>query len=78
MQIVAVVGLNTVSIVTQVLLMCMEQEVLHHVCHLQFLKHRKEHTFGYPPDPTATIQSTLGARITRPLLLRKKKKKGLI
>lgn len=70
LQVVTIVGLNAVSIITQVLLVCMEQEVLHHVCHLQFLKHRKEDAFGHSPNPRATIQSAVCACLTRALLLK--------
>lgn len=59
LQVVTVVGLDAVGVIAQVLLMCMQQEVLHHVCHLYFLKHRKEHTFGDTADTGTTVQGTV-------------------
>lgn len=50
MQVVAVVGLNAVGIIAKVLLVSMEQEVLHHVHQLHFLKHREEDAFAHTAD----------------------------
>lgn len=67
MQVVAVVGLDAVRVVAEVLLVCMEQEVLHHVRHLHFLKHRKEDALGHAADPGATVQGTVCTGLTRTL-----------
>lgn len=59
MQAIAVVGLDAVRVVTEVVLMCVQQELLHHVHQFQFLKHRKEDTLGYAANPRATVQGTV-------------------
>lgn len=64
LQVVAVVGLDAVRVVAQVFLVCVEQEVLHHVCHLHFLKHGQEDAFAHTADPTATVQSAMRASLT--------------
>ncbi len=74
MQVVAVVGLNTVGVVAKVLLVCVEQEVLHHVRHLHFLKHRKEDAFAHTADPGATVQGTVCTGLTRTLVVEKRDK----
>lgn len=67
LQVVAVVGLDAVGVVAQVLLVCVEQEVLHHVRQLHFLKDGKEDAFADTADPGATVQSTVCAGFTRTL-----------
>lgn len=67
LQVVAVVGLNAVGVVAKVLLVCVEQEVLHHVRHLHLLEHRKEDAFGHTADPAATVQGAVCSSLTRTL-----------
>lgn len=55
LQVVAVVCLDAVGVVTQVLLVGVQQEVLHHVGHLHLLKDGQQDTLGDPANPTAAI-----------------------
>jgi len=71
LQVVTIVGLDAVSVVAQILLVRMEQEVLHHVRHLHFLKHGKKDAFGHAPNPTSTIQGTVCTGLTGTLLAKK-------
>lgn len=77
MQVVAVVGLNAVSAFAEVLLVRVEQEVLHHVRHLYLLKDRKEDAFGHTADPGATVQGELCTGLARTLCVEKKKDEAL-
>lgn len=72
MQVVAVVGLDAVGVIAQVLLVCVEQEVLHHVRHLHFLKHREEDAFRHTADPAAAVQSAVCAGLTGTLRVKRK------
>lgn len=72
LQVVAVVGLDAVGVIAKVFLVSVEQEVLHHVRHLHFLKHRKEDAFGHAADPAATVQGAVCAGLTGTLRAGKK------
>lgn len=72
MQVEAVVGLDAVRVVAKVLLVGVEQEVLHHVRHLHFLKHRKEDAFCHTANPAATVQGAVCAGLTRTLWVKKR------
>lgn len=67
LQVVTVVGFDAVCVVAEVLLVCMEQEVLHHVRHLHFLKHGKEDALGHAADPGATVQGAVCPGLPRTL-----------
>lgn len=61
LQVVAVVGLDAIGVVSQVLLVGVEQEVLHHVGHLHLLKDGQQDGLGDPADPAAAVQGAVGA-----------------
>lgn len=67
LQVVAVVGLDAVGVVTQVVLVGVQQEMLHHVGHLHLLKDGQQDALGDPADPGAAVQGATGAGLPRAL-----------